>query len=141
MMKGTKKLLTYRCCIGIATATVAIAGLLQGCVPFSNWGYGPDSQSREEFERRVETAFRLQNRMTSEVMEIQSEGFDTQNHMPIIQAEQLMEKNCSYLNEYASRDIDGLSKSFLLLRHVENSVVDCEEAAQKVEALLKMHQR
>lgn len=79
--------------------------------------------------------------MTSEVMVIQSEGSDPQFHAPIIQAEQVMEKDCSYLNEYASRDIDGLSKSILLLRHVETSVVACEVAARKVEELLKTHQR
>ena len=120
---------------------LAIAAFLQGCAPLSIWGYGPDGQSRKDFERRVEAAFRLQNRMTSEIMVLQSDGSDSQYHAPIIQAEQVMEKNCSYLNEYVSRDIDGLNKSFLLQRHVENSVVDCELSAQKVEELLKGHQR
>jgi hypothetical protein len=116
-------------------------GLLEGCASFSIWGYGPDGQTLEEFERRVETLFRLQNRMTSEVMVLQSDSTDPQQHEPIIVAEQVMEKNCSYLNEYASRDIDGLSKSILLRRRVENSVVDCEKSARKVEELLKTHQR
>lgn len=116
-----------------------IVVIVTACTPL--WGYGPDRQSREDFERRVEKIFKLQNRMTSEIMIIQSDGTDSQEHLPIIQAEQAMEKNCSDLNEYASREIDGESKSIFLLRRVENSVTNCELAARKVEELLKMHQR
>jgi hypothetical protein len=139
MIKGTKNLVSCRYSVWVVITV--IIGVLQGCALFSIGGYGPDKQSREDFERRVEVAFRLQNRMTSEVMVLQSDGTDPQQHEPIIRAEQVMEKSCSYLNEYASRDIDGLSKSLLLLWHVENSVVDCEVAARKVEGLLKTHQR
>lgn len=139
MTKGDNKLFISRFPpILVATALVYV---LQGCTAYSIWGYGPDSQTREEFEHRVETAFRLQNRMTSEVMMIQSDGSNTQHHVPIIQAEQIMEMDCSHLNEYASREIDGLNKSLLLLKRVENSVADCEASAQKVEELLKSHQR
>jgi hypothetical protein len=118
------------------TALFVILAFNQGCA----LRYGPDDQNREEFEHRVEAAFRLQNQMTSEVMVIQSDGSDTRQHLSIIQAEQLMEGNCRYLNEYASREIDGLNKSLLLLKRVENSVVDCEKSARKVEELLKTHQ-
>ncbi len=110
---------------------------LAGCAALR--GYGPDGQTRDEFERRVEAAFRLQNQMTSEVMVLQSDGTDPKAHAPIIQAEQFMEAKCAHLNEYASRDIDGLSKSILLLRRVENSVAVCEKSAQKVKELLKQH--
>lgn len=117
---------------------MSIAVVLQGCSTFMG-KYGPDGQSREDFEQRVEEAFRLQNRMTSEVMVIQSDGSDPKQHEPIIQAEQVMEKNCRHLNDYVSRDIDGQNKSFLLQRRVENSVLACETSAQKVEELLKAH--
>jgi hypothetical protein len=137
MMKGAKNLDTYRRCI-VVVITV-IAGLLQGCTPFSMGRYGPDGQSREDFENRVEAAFRLQNKMTSEVMVLQEGDGATDNHEAIFQAEQIMENNCSYLNEYVSREIDGLNKGFLLLRRVETSVVDCETAAHRVETLLKTH--
>lgn len=122
------------------TYLVLAIGFIQSCTPLLI-GYGPDGQSREEFERRVEAAFRLQNKMTSEVMVIQSDGSNPKQHEPIIQAEQVMEKNCAPLNEYASRDIDGQSKSLILLKQVENAVVVCESSAQKVEELLKKHQR
>jgi galactokinase/mevalonate kinase-like predicted kinase len=135
MMKGTKNLLINRRCVGIATCV--IAGLLQACMPFALGKYGPDDQSREEFEQRVEAVFRLQNRMTSEVMVMQEGDMSAKDQEAILQAEQLMEKNCGYLNEYVSRDIDGLSKGLFLQRHVEKSVLDCETAAHNVEVLLK----
>jgi hypothetical protein len=136
MTKYTKKLITNS--YGKAIAFLAV--LIQGCASFI-WGYGPDRQPREEFEHRVEAAFRLQNAMTSEVMEIQSDGSNPKEHEPIIQAEQFMEKHCSDLNEYVSRDIDGQNKSILLLRRVEKTVANCESSAKQVEDLLKNHQR
>lgn len=135
MIKGTKNLLIDRRWIGVAT--FVIGALLQGCMPFSLGKYGPDEQTRGEFEKRVEAAFRLQNRMTSEVMVLQDDGVGTKDQEAILQAEQLMEKNCNDLNEYVSRDIDGLSKGLLLQRRVEKSVLECETAAHSVEALLK----
>jgi hypothetical protein len=134
-MKGAKNLLMSRFSVCVAV----IAVLLQGCAPFSIWGYGPDGQSREEFERRVEAVFRLQNRMTSEVMVLQESDAASKDQDAILQAEQVMQKSCGYLNEYASREIDGLNKSLLLQRRVENSVADCESSAHKVEALLNKH--
>lgn len=117
--------------------SIAICIVLQGCA----MTYGPDHQERDEFQRRVEAAFRLQNRMTSELMLIQSDGSDLKEHAPIIHAEQEMEKQCRYLNEYAALDIDGLNKSLLLLKRVESSVAECEQSARLVEKLLKTHQR
>ncbi|MEQ1559503.1 MAG: hypothetical protein ABL933_11275 [Methyloglobulus sp.] len=117
-------------------STLVIA-LLQSCAALSINRYGPDKQTRDDFEHRVEAAFRLENRMTSEVMVLQEDQETGSNQEAISQAEQVMQKNCRYLNEYASRDIDGLSKSLLLLKHVENSVVDCEKAARQLEVFLK----
>ena len=133
-MNGIKNLAIYRRCRVVAF--FVIVGLLQGCAAFT-WGYGPDGQSREDFEHRIEGVFRLQNKMTSEVMMLQEGDVDAKAYEAILQAEQVMEKNCNYLNEYVSRDIDGLSKGLLLQRHVEKSVLDCETATQNVEALLK----
>lgn len=118
---------------------IVATGLLQGCMVFSIGGYGPDGQSKEEFEQRVEAAFRLENRMTSEIMALQGEESDVKNLEAVFLAEQIMEKNCADLNDYVSRDIDGLSQGFLLQKRVENSVLNCETAAKRVEALLKSH--
>lgn len=127
---------SYKCYLNAVIFTVYTS--LLGCAPLL--GYGPDGQTRDDFERRVEAAFRLQNQMTSEVMVLQSDGTDPKEHAPVIQAEQFMEASCSHLNEYASRDIDGLNKSLLLLRRVENSVAACEKSAEKVKELLERHQ-
>jgi hypothetical protein len=138
MTKPTKNLLIFGHCNKFAV--ILFAAALQACAPVLG-KYGPDGQSREAFEHRVEAAFRLQNRMTSAVMEIQSDGSDHKQHEPIIQAEQVMEKHCRDLNDYVSRDIDGKSKGIFLLRRVEKSVLACEMSAQKVEELLNEHQR
>ena len=121
----------------LASLTV-IAGLLPGCTLFPIGGYGPDGQTRADFENRVETAFRLQNQMTSEVMVMQETDGYTKRQEAIVEAEQRMQKSCRHLNEYASREMDGLNTGFLLLRRVENSVVECETSARQVQALLKL---
>ena len=114
----------------------AIASLLSGCaVPFFG-GYGANGQSHEEFAHHVEEVFRLQNQMTSEVMML-LEGDETQKHADLLQAEKRMQQVCSDLNEYVSRDIDGLSIGLFLRRRVEKSAIDCEHAALAIKPLLK----
>jgi len=115
---------------------IAVAAILSGCAtPFG--GYGANGQSRDEFAQHVEEVFRLQNRMTSEVMML-LESEEIQNPEVLLRAEQQMQKICSSLNEYVSRDIDGLNIGFLLQRRVEKSAIDCEQAAREVESLLKL---
>jgi hypothetical protein len=114
---------------------IAVAVILSGCAtPF--FGYGANGQSREEFAHHVEEAFRLQNRMTSQVMML-LEGDEVKNSDALLRAEQHMEQICGPLNEYASRDIDGLNIGILLQRRVEKSAIDCEKAAREVEFLLE----
>lgn len=62
---------------------------------------------------------------------------DSKNYESLIQAEQAMQRACADLNEYVSRDIDGLSSGFFLSRRVEKSVVACEQAALAVKQLLQ----
>lgn len=99
-------------------------------------GYGGNGQSREEFAHYVEEVFRLQNRMTSEVMMLQDSD-DAKNSESLLLAEQRMQKKCDPLNEYVSLNADGLSTGIFLHRRVEQSAKDCERAAREVESLLK----
>jgi hypothetical protein len=64
------------------------------------------------------------------------ENDDAKNHDALIAAEQQMQEACAPLNEYVSRDIDGLDTSLFLRRSVEKSAIDCDKAAQKVKSLL-----
>lgn len=114
---------------------ISIALLLSGCTTPFLGGYGTKGQSREEFTRYVEEVFRLQNGMTSEIMAL-LETDDVKNYDALLQAEQHMQETCAPLNEYASRDNDGLSIGFFLRRRVEKSALDCEQAAQKVKSML-----
>ena len=109
--------------------------MLSGCATPFFGGYGAKNQSREEFTRYVEGVFRLQNSMTSEIMAV-LETDDAKNHDALLEAEQHMQEACAPLNEYVSRESDGLTIGFFLRRRVEKSAVDCEQAAQKVKSLL-----
>ena len=114
---------------------IFITLMLSGCaMPFFG-GYGASGQTREEFTRYVESVFRLQNSMTSEIMEF-LETDDKSNHDDLLKAEQLMQEACGPLNEYASRESEGLNIGFFLSRRVEKSAIDCEQAALKVKSML-----
>jgi hypothetical protein len=131
MVKWNKDLVNLRSLI-----VIAVAVILSGCaIPFL--GYGANGQSREEFGRHVEEIFRLQNKMTSQVMML-LESDDVKNPDVLLHAEQHMEQICGPLNEYASRDIDGLDIGLFLQRSVEKSAIDCEQAAREVESLLTL---
>ncbi|MGZ8162891.1 MAG: hypothetical protein ACXWTK_00955 [Methylobacter sp.] len=115
---------------------MSIAAILSGCVTPFFGGYGAKGQSRKEFAHYVEEVFRLQNNMTSQVMML-LESEEVKNHDVLFRAEQQMLKICGPLNEYASRDIEGLSIGLFLQRRVEKSAVECEQAAREVKFLLE----
>jgi len=125
-----KGLIRIRC-----VAVFIVAGLVSGCaIPFFG-GYGENHQSREEFTHYAEEVFRLQNHMSSEVMILINDG--SPKYDALLQAEQKMRQVCADLNEYVSRDIDGLSSSYFLSRRVEKSVIACEQAARAVKQLVQ----
>jgi hypothetical protein len=129
-MKNMKDLVIVRSLI-----ISAIALLMSGCtIPFFD-GYGANHQSLADFKSHVEEIFRLQNQMSSEViMLIESDGQN--KHENLFQAEQKMEQACADLNEYASRDIDGLNISVFLQQRIEKSAIACEQAALSIKKLL-----
>ncbi len=115
---------------------IAIIPLLSGCtVPFFG-GYGAKGQTLEEFSHYVEKVFRFQNRMTSEVMMLQDSD-DIKKSEDLLKAEQTMQHVCTPLNEYVSRDIDGLNIGLFLRQRVEKSAEDCEKSAQELQSLLE----
>jgi hypothetical protein len=131
MMK-MKRLIVLR-----SLTALASAALMSGCaVPFFG-GYGANGQSLEEFEHHVEEIFRLQNQMTSEAMML-LENDEAKNPEALMQAEQHMQRACADLNEYAARDIDGLSSGIFLRQRVEKSAIDCEKAALAIKPLLTL---
>jgi sugar phosphate isomerase/epimerase len=123
---------------GVALAVLAVT--TPGCTHFPFMRYGPDRQTHDEFERRVEAAFRLQNNMTSEAMIMQESKRANENQETIAKAEQRMQQACHYLNEYAAKEMDGEGAGFLLLSRVEKSVAECEQAAHRLESLIQTYQ-
>lgn len=118
---------------GLLLMTITL--MMSGCATPFFGGYGAKGQTQEEFTRYVEGVFKLQNSMTSEIMAL-PEIDDAKNHDALSAAEQQMQEACGPLNEYVSRDIDGLDIGLFLRRRVEKSAIDCELAAQKVKSLL-----
>ena len=113
-----------------------LAGLvLSGCTSPLFGGYGAEGRTREQFAKYVEDVFKLQNHVTSQMMILMESG-DIKSQQPITKAEQYMQEKCSPINEYASRDIDGLNISFTLRRQVEKSAEDCDKAAHELKNLL-----
>lgn len=104
---------------------------LVGCNTFLLGSYGEQNQTLEAFALRVENVFKLQNSMTNAVMLI-----DDEPSQAILDAEQVMELACEPLNEYASREIDGLAADFSLQKRVEQTAVNCEKTAQDLQKLL-----
>jgi hypothetical protein len=108
--------------------------LLTGCSTSFFGSYGTKGQTKEAFTRYVESVFKLQNSLTSEIMEFMET--DVGNHDDLLDAEQHMQEACGPLNEYATRESEGLSPGFMLSRRVEKTALDCEQAAEKVKTLL-----
>ena len=109
-------------------------GFLSGCAaPLGT--VMPVGHSREEFERYVEEVFRFENSLTTEVMMMHASG-ELSDHDPIWQAEQTMHQVCKPLNEFVSRESEGLSTGFFLRRRVMVSARDCDDAAHELKKLL-----
>jgi len=82
----------------------------------------------------VESVFKLQNRITSEVMALTSTG--NVDDPQLLLAEKAMQGACLPLNQYAARESDGLSTGLFLRRRVQMSATACEHSARQLEALL-----
>jgi hypothetical protein len=114
-----------------------MALVLSGCtIPFFG-GYGEKGQTTEEFAHYVESVFKLQNSMTSQIMALADSDEKPANIDVLLQAEQVMQKKCEALNEYAARDSDGQSTGLLLQNRVAQSAKDCETSAKEAQALLQ----
>ncbi|CAG0941932.1 hypothetical protein BROC_01653 [Candidatus Brocadiaceae bacterium] len=113
--------------------SISLSLILSGCtLPFMTI----DGKSTEEFAHYVEDVFRLQNSMTSQIMAIGDSDEKPKNFDVILQSEQTMQKQCEPLNEYATRDIEGLSVDLALQKRVADSAKNCETAAKAVKKLL-----
>jgi hypothetical protein len=109
--------------------SVSLSVLTACTPPFLH--YGDKGLSRDEFARYVESVFRLQNNLTSQTMLL--EDVEAEH---VLQAEQKMHTACAALNDYASKDMDGLSISLSLSRRVEQSAAQCEKAALQLQTVL-----
>lgn len=108
---------------------------LVGCSTPLLGHYGTEGRSREDFAKYVEEVFRLQNTITSQMMILMESG-EINLPQPLMSAEQRMHDQCSSINEYVSRDMDGQKIGILLRRNVAKSAESCGKAAHEVEGML-----
>ena len=66
--------------------------MLSGCVMPLFGGYGANGQSREEFTRYVESVFRLQNSITSEIMALQESDATDRKQADFVALKNLSQK-------------------------------------------------
>lgn len=125
-------LVSYRNIILLMSLTLTLSACTS---PFIG-GYGPNHQTKEEFIRYVESVFKLQNSVTSEIMLMQENGEKPKNQEVLLQANQIMDKACAPLNDYVEREQDGQSTNLFLQHRIENTASDCEKAAKAVKILL-----
>ena len=107
--------------------------LLFGCNTIFLGRYGEDNQTLEAFTQRVEQVFKLQNSMTNAIMLMEVEPSEA-----ILETEQAMHEACKPLNEYASREMEGLGTDFALQKQVEQTAVRCDKAAKRLQSLLSL---
>ena len=117
-------------------AGILLTTLLSACSTPWLGGYGASGQTKEEFARYVESVFKFQNQMTSKVMMLLESEDYFGDYEAILQAEQKMREICEPLNEYATRENDGMSIGLFLRRRVEKSAVACDKAARRVDDYL-----
>lgn len=113
-----------------------LAYLLAGCALPGIGRISGTGLSKEEFASYAEAVFRFQNRMTSEVMMLTSTD-EEGDYAGLLKSEQHMQQVCAPLNEYVSRDMDGLSNGLSLQQQVVKTALACDRAAHEVELLLK----
>ena len=120
---------------------IALQPILMGCSTSFLTKDDVSNSSNVDFAHYVEDVFRLQNSVTSEIMELQ-ESDDVSDEPALLKAEQAMQEACAPLNEYVSKTADGAGAgaSFFLKRRVQKTAVACESSAKLVRLNLKNQQ-
>ncbi|MDT8406313.1 MAG: hypothetical protein RQ715_03580 [Methylococcales bacterium] len=115
--------------------TAAFGFVLSACSNLDFDHFGEQHMDRDTFAAYVEVVFKLQNRMSSEVMLMEPEG--DADWYALLTAEEQMRIECAPLNDYANQLISGQNANLWLRRKVERSADACERAARNVQDLLK----
>ncbi len=109
--------------------------LLASCRVLGGAGLAGNGRPGQSFSEYAENVFRLENRLTSEVMML-SDTDGTANLPAIVQAEQRMHQACQALNDYATQKTEGRGVGIWLPIRARQSAVACENAAKTLQAAL-----
>jgi len=95
----------------------------------------PAAQQYASFSDYAEAVFRHQNQLISQIMMLEAQGSPLDDE-DLKDAEHAMFDACHLLNEYAEREADGDSISWLFKRRVQNSIAACDDSIREFEAVL-----
>lgn len=119
----------------LRVTTLLVIPALLSCSHLGGAGQAGNVLPGQSFSAYAESVFRLQNRLTSEVMMLPDTN-GKNNPSAIVQAEQRMHQACQALNDYATQKTEGLGISLWLPMRVRQSAVACENAAKTLQAAL-----
>lgn len=88
-----------------------------------------------ELTTHSEQVFRHQNQVIDQIME-ENERMSQTNYQAISQAELNMYDQCQLLNDYVTRERDGLAQDFLMRQRILGTINNCEASINAVEKLL-----
>lgn len=117
------------------TALLVFIPLLASCSTLGGAGLAGNGLLGQSFSEYAESVFRLENRLTSEVMML-SDTDGTDNLPAIVQAEQHMHQACQALNDYATQKTEGRGVGIWLPMRARQATVACENAAKTLQAAL-----
>ena len=124
----------------VASSPAFFGLMLSACVTMSAPAPGDKvvSTSHEDFRGHVETVFRFQNQVASDLItryEL-SEDPAIQPSAELLVAEDRMQESCRYLNEVVAISIDGKEPDIGLKLNLMKTIDDCDAAAHKLASML-----
>ncbi len=110
---------------------ILICFQLTGCMTL-----GESFKVKQSISEYAEQLFKRQNFLTQQVMMLFEVDITEENEKKVYQAESQMHDACHLLNEYATREMDGIKMSVFFRKRVQSSFDQCEETVKKMESIL-----
>lgn len=124
----------------VATSAAFLGAMLSACATVSATAPGDKAvaTSREDFRGHVETVFRFQNQVASDLITRYELSGDPaiQPSAELLAAEDRMQESCRYLNEVVAVSIDGKDPDIGLKLNLMKTIDDCDAAAHKLASML-----
>lgn len=124
----------------VASSPAVLGAMLSACATVSATVPGDKAVAtgREDFRGHVESVFRFQNQVASDLItryELMADP-TIQPSVELLAAEDRMQESCRYLNEVVAISIDGKEPDLGLKLNLMKTIDDCDADAHKLASLL-----